>query len=399
MSSSIRSSATPRLGIALPIALAAIIAVGALIAGVFFASTQEYRVGRNTLTAQRALHGAEVGLSSVVSQWKWTDSLKVGRTKKLQDTVIDEAVVKRQITKVSPTMFWVTSTARFGGQSLQGAAVKRLNTLIHIETPDFKIMGAITARGTNTVSGDAKVNGNDSIPAGWDCPPSGAPAAGLVVGDSLLTTSSSGNCSSIAGASDYTCVTGSPKVKDSTALVNDAATYTNFGGFSYDSLTLLADKTVAGGSTVDQIKPSVTALATCNTPDAKNWGDTLATPPSTHRGVCQNYYPIVWVKGAGTTTINNIGGQGILLVDGNLVLAGRFQWTGLVLVKGSVSIAGNPVGAKVTGAIMAMNSGGGTNSISGQGKLQFSRCAIATIMAKRSTAATARYRPWADLSF
>src|ERR671915_301071 len=112
MTSSSSPRATLRRGIALPIALAAIIAVGALIAGVIFASTQEYRVGRNTLAAHRALHGAEVGLNSVVASWTTdrTKKLKVGFKDSLADTIIDEAFVKREWVRVSPTMFWVTST-------------------------------------------------------------------------------------------------------------------------------------------------------------------------------------------------------------------------------------------------------------------------------------------------
>src|SRR3712207_4352163 len=91
MSTSTSPRATPRRGMALPIALAAIVIIGALIVGVFFASTQEYRVGRNSLSPQRAMHAADVGLSSVVSSWttERTNATKIGRSASLADTTID----------------------------------------------------------------------------------------------------------------------------------------------------------------------------------------------------------------------------------------------------------------------------------------------------------------------
>jgi hypothetical protein len=396
MSSSSSLRATPREGIALPIALAAIIAVGALIAGVFFASTQEYRVGRNTLATQRALHGAELGLSQVVSSWNAdrTTGTKVGRTVKMADTIIDEAIVYRQYTKVSPTVFWVTSTAVAGSLSLQGRALKRLNTIIRIQTPDFKIMGAVTSRGLTNVSGSTKISGTDSVPVGWDCPPGGAKAAGLVVGDSATNVSSGGaNC-----GSTYNCLTGDPKVKDSTAMVNDTMSYTKFGGFSYDSLALLADKVRTGGGTFGTIAPQLDVNGACNTAHTDNWG------AINHPEPCESFYPIVHLRGAGLSYIlnGNGGGQGIILVDGNLSVQGNFQWTGVILVRGTFGISGTGGaggGTKIIGGVAAMNRGAGTNTMSGNSSITFSRCAINQVTAKRAIASPAKYRAWADMSF
>src|SRR5919199_4656322 len=118
MSTLIVPRATPRKGIAVPIALAAIIAVGALIAGVVFAATQEYRVGRNSMAAQAVQQAAEVGVNSVVASWnaERTKALKVGFAASLPDTTINGVNVRRQWTRVSPSLFWVTATAQ-GGDS------------------------------------------------------------------------------------------------------------------------------------------------------------------------------------------------------------------------------------------------------------------------------------------
>src|SRR5690348_16246186 len=63
-----------RRGFALTVALVAIVIIGALIVGVFFAATQEYRIGRNTVLQARALTAAEYGLNNIVSTGQWSKS-------------------------------------------------------------------------------------------------------------------------------------------------------------------------------------------------------------------------------------------------------------------------------------------------------------------------------------
>jgi hypothetical protein len=332
----------------------------------------------------------------------------------LPDTVIDQAVVRRDYTRINTTTYWATSTAIVGA-SLESRAAKMLHTIIRLDTPDFKIMGALTGRGLDSVAGSGKVSGVDTVPPGWDCPEAGPPAAGLVVGDSALTTKSAGTC--MTGGKEptyYTCVDGSPKVKDSTALVNDMNTYSQFGGFNYDSLAKIADKTFTAepnGTSFAAIRPSTTATTPpgCNYGDPNNWGAVIPTPETDPRGPCANYYPIIYLKGFGGADNQwkldgapGNGGQGILLVDGNLTIAGGFQWTGLILTKGYTRVEGAaPNAPKVLGAIMAANSltPAVANRVQGDATVRFSRCAVNTIMAKRSRAVPMKYRAWADLSF
>ena len=399
MTSSSSPRATLRRGIALPIALAAIIAVGALIAGVIFASTQEYRVGRNMLAAQRALHGAEVGLNSVVSSWTIdrTKKLKIGFRDSLVDTIIDESYVKREWVRVSPTMFYVTSTAIAGSESIQARAIKRLNTLVRVDIPDMKIQGALTLRGNVALTGSANINGNDVTPAGWpDCLEAGAPSSGLVVGDVTLNATSSGNC---GVANGFTCVSGSPRIADS-SIYADSMTYKKFGGFSYDSLTKLATKIYNGSvTTMSQKQPFYLDPPTnkvCNKDDDRNWGSLSHIDGSTG---CDTYYPTIWLQGQNLTyTLANFGGQGIILVDGNVKINGTFQWTGLILVQGRIEVEGNQA-PKVVGAIMAMDRNNLGHTVKGNINVQFSRCALQAVTARLATARQTKYRAWADMSF
>jgi hypothetical protein len=403
MSSLSTPDATQREGIALPIALAAIVAVGALIAGVFFASTQEYRVGRNTMAAHTAMHAAEVGLNKAVSSWtpSRTMATKVGQTVTIPpDTIDGAALVRVQYTRVSPTMFWVTSTAIAGSTSLQAQALKRLNTLVRVDIPDMKIQGALTLRGNVDASGSATIDGNDVTPAGWpDCVEAGSPSAGLVVGDSAANTNSSGQC----GNNDtFTCVTGSPKIVDST-IYADSSTYKDFGGFNYDSLTKLAtaDKIYIAGGTINQRQAIYTDLTktVCKRDDVRNWGDTSHVDLDK---ACDDYYPVVWLKGPTLSwTIANYGGQGILLVDGDAAFNGQFKWSGLIIVQGKADFAGSEMGGapRVTGGVLVMNRNNLTSTITGTPKIQFSRCALQAVTARLATARQTKYRAWADMSF
>src|SRR6188474_3658678 len=63
------STSKPREGFAMVIAMIAIVVIGALIAGAFFTSTQEYRIGRNSLVAQRAYSAAEAGVTQPIQGW------------------------------------------------------------------------------------------------------------------------------------------------------------------------------------------------------------------------------------------------------------------------------------------------------------------------------------------
>jgi hypothetical protein len=390
-----------RSGMALPIALAAIVIVGALITGVFFASTQQNRVGRNSLSTQRAAHAAEVGLSTIMTTWttQRTDSVKMGLSRRMNDTTIDGVSVKRQFSRVSPTTFWVTATATQGGGSVDGRAAKRLNLIVRLATPDFRIMGPITSRNATSIGGTSvRISGTDTLTPGWDCPPTGPAGAGMVVNDSA-TMLTGGGGGGACGPPNWTCIAGTPAVKDSTLLAKDTLTYTQFGGFSYDSLTRIATKVFTAATTFSQVYPRAVGTA-CDIGQAWNWGDTSHVNGNLY---CKDYYPIIHLKGNGLNwTLNGQGGgQGILLVDGNLSIAGSIKWTGVILVRGSIAVSGTGGGGgtKIIGAIAAMNAYGGTNSFSGNTSIAFSRCAISQITSRLSTAALLRDRAWADVSY
>ncbi len=85
------------------------------------------------------------------------------------------------------------------------------------------------------------------------------------------------------------------------------------------------------------------------------------------------------------------GGQGILIVDGELTIEGDFHFYGLVIVKGEIQMKGD---VQITGAVIT-----GAQLQSEPGDLiQYSQCAVARALAAGGAqAALLRSRGWLQL--
>src|SRR2546425_5976324 len=57
-------------GMALAVAIFALVVVGALVAGAFFAGTQEQRVGENSRRVTQSFGAAEAGLNEIIRNWQ-----------------------------------------------------------------------------------------------------------------------------------------------------------------------------------------------------------------------------------------------------------------------------------------------------------------------------------------
>src|SRR6266536_2856415 len=151
-------------GMALMMSLGAIVIIGVLMGGVLFVSTQDYRVGGNTVRATRAAAAAELGLNRVPVDWNLADNnrLKTGDTLKKAYTAPRGATANVIITRLDGPFFWVVSEGYAGGLGSQVSARRRYGVLFRLNMPNMNFMGAITTQGNTTVSGNVTVNGNDA---------------------------------------------------------------------------------------------------------------------------------------------------------------------------------------------------------------------------------------------
>jgi len=383
---SVQHRPTPnREGFALALALVALVIIGTLVGSIFFASTQEYRVGANTVTQSRAAIAAEYGLNNIRSTWRLTDNqrLKTGDT--LMRTIGAGGGAKANVivTKVNDNTLWVVSEG-IAGSGTNREARKRVGAVMRWGTPAVNYLGALTIGAIIQLGGSATVSGKDSTPPGWNCPPAGTGTPGLAMADTTAGIK-------LSGCSSKGCLSGTPQLLQSPAT-RDTNTYFNYGGgISYASLAAMANITIAGGSTVNGVGP-VVAGGVCQTGNQLNWGDinrNLVTP-----GACESYFPIIHVTG--DLKLTGGSGQGVLLVDGNLSMSGGFVFQGLIIARGNVDITGT--GGKILGAVMAANVNlNPDNSVLGNASIRYSACTIVTALRSFAYPVRIPQRAWSDM--
>lgn len=378
-----------RRGFALATAVGTIALVGALVAGAFFASTTEFRTGRDAIQQTRAFAAAEYGNSAMRSNWNnaWNNTLNRGDTLvRTYDAGGAAAIVR--VTRLSDGIFLVTSEAS-AGNGLASGSRRRVASLLKLSIPNVKINGALTARGSTKVGGSALMIGRDTLYPGWDCP---APAAGTGVAGVAVPGWSSlslgGTCT------NYQCVQGYPVVKLGAEMA-DTNTYFSYGDYRWEDLVAMANKTAVG--TLTAVGPRYDGSGACATSDMMNWGEpnkATSGPP----GPCENYYPIVFAPG--DLKINGDRGQGILLVTGSLEVQGGFQFYGLVIVRGELRTTGT--GGHFNGTVLAANVavGGATtsnNTVSGNATFRYSSCALQSALRGSASPVAIRDRSWVEL--
>ena len=386
-----RNSLNKREGFALAVALFAIVVIGGIIAGAFFASNQDYKISRSTLYQERALAAAEFGMNQVINQWNgnWNTQIPTGQTMPPMNysftaqngALPDQAVVT--VTRSNQLTFWVVSEGRAGvPPGGDGGARRRVGQVLRLYIPTMNFLAALTVRGATTVGGSSQISGNDQNPLGWSCNPTGPALPGLAT-DNLTDLTTQGACSGAA------CITGNPRTAQDPAAGSDA-TYFDYGGITWNDLVASANKTLAGGPH-NGIGPTYNGDGSCNTANPINWGDVnrnILLP-----GKCEGYFPILYAPG--DLKLNGGRGQGILLVGGDLEVQGGFEFYGPVIVRGSLKTTGT--GGHFNGGVMAANVTLEQNVVLGNAVIQYSKCAIMAASLGSTLPTRAIQRGWADM--
>ena len=366
-------------GIALVVAIVALVVIGAIIAGTFFVSTLEQRTSFNTVQTTQAFEAAEAGLQDATANWNagW-NSMASGATQGPYtiSSFGGGSSYSYQITRLNGQVFLLKSTG-----TLQGAT-QTLASLIRLTTANVNVRGAVTSGGNVQVGGNATIDGRNTTPTGWSsasCPPAPDQAGIRSSGD--INTN------------------GSPSIYGSPAEVqDDPSVTTSTFQTPFDALKRTANLTFPGGQgsgnyvVFSTIAPVGTST-TCDRTNMGNWGEPLRS--GSYIAGCINYAPIVYISG--NAKFNAGGrGQGILLVEGDLAIAGGFQWVGLVIATGQVK-TGNGT-SNVTGAILAQNADfGDQTSFSGTPVVSYSKCALDYVLNLSAVGRPLAGRSWAQL--
>jgi hypothetical protein len=373
-----------RPGFALAVALFSMVVIGALIAGAFFASTQEYRIGRNTLVQERALAAAEYGEVAVLDAWStdWNTRLADGDTLLRRFTLADGSSADVTVTKLTTSLFYIVSEGR-AGSGIAGDARRRVGSTLRLDYPEMNILAALTAHGDTRIGGSSSISGADSTISGWDCPPVLAPKPGIAIDDTTRVSTS--------GCRSLTCVDGNPQIQQ-TAAAADTNTYFKFGDMTWQELTAMADPAhvYPAGATVSTVGPVDSAGVKCRTDVSSNWGDIVHAAGHP----CQSFYPIIYARGDLLLAAAG-SGQGILLVEGDLTVNGGFDFYGPVIVRGALKTQGT--GGHFNGGVMAANVDLEQNTVLGDAVINYSSCALLKALSGSALPIPLRDRAWTNL--
>lgn len=375
-------------GMALAITVFALVVVAALVAGTFYAATQEQRTSDNSRRSVAALGVAESAIDTVVTSWDPTkrnkqgvypaDSATFGSSGSPLTTPGGSGTYYGTVYRLNNQLFLIDMTGKDNSNSTnaQGLGIggrSRLGTLVRIQPINFQVSASLTTRNSVTLSGNATADGTDSPPPGWACPAAGSALAGVSTSNSA-TVSTNGNGT----------VAGNPPVQ------HDSTISTKFAQLDtiYAQLAARANIVLSGGNY--KTDASFTG-ANCNTTDTFNWGDGVNT------SACSTYFPIIHITG--DVTLNGNQGQGILLVDGNISVQGSYQFFGITMAKGSIgSAGGGSTAAHFYGATMAQDVNlTTTNTLSGKATLLYSNCAIQQVMNNVAVTSLLKSRSWVQL--
>jgi len=372
-------------GMALAVAIFALVVVGALVAGAFFAGNQEQRVGENTRRLEQAFGVAEYGIASKMLTWR-PDSLNQRPSYPLDSVRIAYKTTANRsgtyggwVFKLNDDLFLLdvigSDTMSRAGRAYGGGARQRIGMLTRLRPLEVDVQASLTTQGSVQLQGNAVVDGRDKPPTGW----SGCNTQM----DTLAGVRTDGGSISVGGNGR---VYGDPPVLNDPSV--SESTFTQYGDVDFQELASQANVTLPGGTY--QTQP-VSSGGACDITVLTNWGDGLN--PS---GPCGSYYPIIHI--AGDFTTNGVQGQGILLVDGNLYVQGSYEFYGITIVLGDLKTSGGGnTEAHFWGGVMARNADLSVPNLSGKATLNYSSCAIQQVLRATAMPSVLRSRGWSQL--
>lgn len=367
-----------RSGIALVVSIIAVVVVAALVTGVMAISTLEQKSGENARRQNQAFAVADAAAGEVVANWNggvW-NTMAIGTSSAISGSAPNgTGTYTGSVNRINNEIFLLDVV----GKDRYSSARQRVGMLVKLKILTFDIQAALTTQGAGQIGGSAAITGADSPP--WaDCPPvDGSTDEAGIRHPNLSQLSFQGSCQGPA----YSCVEGSPARQEDPSVSNN--TFFQYGDSDWAELANAANLTIAAG-TYTGIAPTQTLAGVCNK-TSTNWGEPLrpALAPA-----CTTYFPTIYI--GGDLKVTNGRGQGVLLVNGDLELAGGFEFDGVVVVRGRLKSTGT--GNHITGGVLAANVDLDNTQVLGNAVISYSSCAIIRARNSSSPGAQFRSRGW-----
>jgi hypothetical protein len=349
-----------REGFAMITAILAMLVVGVIVTGGFYAASQEGSIAKITDAADMAQFIAETGLNRAMggSVGSTLSSMTVNSTTNIYSsqpaTYGGRTVGGYTVSayRVSRYLFIIKSIGTVTLTGPYNGATRTVAQLLKIKTANFDVGSAVEIYGDMNVSGNSDIQGTDSYDASWaGCTTKTGTSAVLGNNNSQITV---GGSAQISG----------PVTKQHL----DSTNFKVFGDFTFSQIAAIADFKLNGGTVGPG--PVYNADGTCNTANIENWGK-----PTVNTDACFTWFPVIYSSTDLRITSSGTG-QGILLVNGDLEISGGFTFYGAVVVTGDLRMTGT--GGHINGTVMAYSGGsfGSTSQTLGNSTAQYSSCAI-----------------------
>ena len=367
-------------GVALAMAIFALVIIGILVAGSFFAGRLEQQSGQNTLFAAQAAEAAEAGIGDALGAYSATtlQAIPLGTSSATTTSILASGIsYTRSVDRLTDGLFLYRSV---GTRQSAGATVatRSVGTLVRLLSANISVNAGLTALGDVLVGGNSTVSGNDATPSAWTGAGVSCPTPDNVTGVLYNGTLTKNGSSVIAGEPISTL---DPSLNASNI----------FGATNFNALKAMRTLTITGN--VSGLAAVVTGSpARCDISVLSNWGaPTVPTSP------CFNYFPIVYHYG--DLSVSGSGeGQGILLVEGDLHVQGRIDFYGPVIVTGGVDVRGTGSDdVKFYGGIMAQNVTLDDSRLTGNATVNYSSCAIKRALSGSAVPTPLNERSWVQL--
>lgn len=377
-------------GFALAAAVLAMLVVGAIVTGGFYAASQESSIAKSTDAGNMALYIAETGLNATLAsaQARTLENMADGATNSsASNTPVSYGGTtvggySWQITRMTEYLYIVRSTGRVTLEGPYSGATRTLAAVVRLKKAEFDNNTALQVYGNLTVGGSSAVNGADYQSTAWsDCDSSATSSAVTANPTSTISTSGGGQ---INGTTSRTAM--------------DSADFNVFGEVGFDEIAEMANYTFPVNETVGPEPQWLTlnGITTCqtNVSTQDNWG-----APTNPLDPCYSWFPIIHAEQ--DLRISSSGtGQGVLLVDGNLEVSGGFTFYGVVVVRGQIRMTGT--GGHINGTLLTYGDGelSSTSTTLGNSVVQYSSCAIerAALGSQIARLIPVKDRSWLDMS-
>lgn len=367
-------------GFALVGAVFALVVIASLIGGAFFAAMMEVNMGRSHQEYRRSFSAAEGGLATRIALWQQNgaslNALAVGDSMVFVDTMPDRrSVATTSVRRLNGQLYLLRALGASGtSYRLHGAIAK-------LQVARLDIRASLTTRAGLRIGGSSFINGKNTDPTNWGCPP---------VSDTLpAVRTPDSNMISTSGCTNFSCISGNPKIQQDPSVGD--STFFNYGGLTWNDLIAMATRTYYGSTgPLNNIAP-IASGGICNVGASSNWGEPWHGAGQIE--ACYGYFPIIYVNG--NLHLTGGRGQGILLVDGDLAVEGGFEFYGPVIVKGHFQTQGT--GGHFNGGVLSADVDLELNSVLGNAVITYSSCAIQRAVQASATARLLKERSWMDL--